>query len=521
MIKGLYRRLSLVLLTVFLILGAVLFWVYDNATEQLQQETAQKLHLNLASYLVNDIELYPEDQLNRERVKEAFSTVMHLDPGTELYVVSTEGEVLEYKAPDEKIINRNIDLEPLQQFIARGNDFKLTLGTDPRSDKLKAFSAAEILDDEKALLAYLYIIIQGEVYDNAASLINANRTWWLSLSIIGAALAFLLLTTLLLFYQLTRPLVRLNKEVGAFEQSGFQQLITSNDPIAAPLSEKTDELQQLRGSFYAMAQRIVEQISYLKKHDQMRREFLAHVSHDLRTPLAGMQAYLETLQLKGDALSEADRDDFLKKALLTNHKLTGMIDELFELARLEHGQVDINPEMISISDLLSDTYASLSGLANNKGIHLAVDMEDESLEVFADVARLDRVLQNLVGNAILYTPAGGTVRIRINKAPKKRVMITVEDTGQGIAAQDLPHVLEPYFRSTNGKQAYHEGKGLGLAIASKLLALHQSELRVDSELGKGTKFCFSLSSALLITPDFCHRTITSKPTDHQANRPEH
>jgi hypothetical protein len=292
MIKGLYRRLSLVLLTVFLILGAVLFWVYDNATEQLQQETAQKLHLNLATYLVNDIELYPGDELNRENVKEAFNKVMHLDPGTELYVVSPEGKVLEYKAPHEKIINRSIDLAPLKQFISNGDKFKLTLGTDPRSNKLKAFSASPIYDDKMELLAYLYIIIQGEVYDNAASLINANRTWWLSLSIIGAALAFLLLTTLLLFYQLTRPLVRLNKEVGTFEQSGFQQLITTRDPLPSPLSKKNDELQQLRGSFYRMAHKIVGQISYLKKHDQMRREFLAHLSHDLRTPLAGMSAYL-------------------------------------------------------------------------------------------------------------------------------------------------------------------------------------------------------------------------------------
>jgi len=491
MIKGLYRRLSLVLLIVFLILGAVLFWVYDNATQQLQQETAQKLHLNLATYLVNDIELYPGDELNRDNVKEAFNKVMHLDPGTELYVVSPEGDVLEYKAPSEKIINHRVDLDPIKQFIANGENFKLTLGTDPRSNKQKAFSASPIYDEKMELLAYLYIIIQGEVYDNAASLINANRTWWLSLSIIGAALVFLLLTTLLLFYQLTRPLVRLNKEVGGFERTGFQKLIISKDP----LPKRNDELQQLRGSFYRMSHKIVDQIDYLKKHDQIRREFLAHVSHDLRTPLAGMRAYLETLQLKGDALSEADRDDFLKKALLTNHKLTGMIDELFELARLEHGQVDIDPELIVISDLLSDTYASLSGLANNKGIHLDVAMEDESLEVFADVAKLDRVLQNLVGNAILYTPAGGTVRIKINRAPNMQVMITVEDTGQGIAAEDLPHVLEPYFRSTNGKQAYHEGKGLGLAIASKLLALHESELKVDSELGKGTRFCFLLAAA--------------------------
>jgi signal transduction histidine kinase len=351
------------------------------------------------------------------------------------------------------------------------------------------------MDEKGELLAYLYIIIQGEVYDDAASLINANKTWWVSLSIIAAALAFLLVTTLLLFYQLTRPLVRLNKEVATFERSGFQQLLTSADPLPDPNSKSNDELQALRGSFYRMGTKIVDQISYLKKHDKMRREFLAHVSHDLRTPLAGMRAYLETLQLEGDKLSEADRHDFLEKALLTNHKLTGMIDEVFELARLEHGQIAVNPELIGISDLLSDLYASLSGLANNKGVHLAVEMEDESINVFADVARLDRVLQNLVGNAILYTPAGGTVTIQVNNEPNLQVRLAIQDTGQGIAPEDLPYVFEPYFRATNGAQAYHEGKGLGLAIASKLLALHESELTVSSELGKGARFEFLLPAS--------------------------
>lgn len=493
MIKGLYKRLALVLLTVFLILGAVLFWVYDTASHQLQQETAQKLHLNLASYLVQDIALYPGDELNRENVKEAFNKVMQLDPGTELYVVSPDGEVIEYKAPHEKIINHHINLEPVKTFI-NNQEFKLTLGDDPRSNKQKAFSAAPILDKDGNLLAYLYIIIQGEIYDDAASLIKANKTWLISLSVIAAALVFLLLTTLLLFYQLTRPLVRLNREVAAFEQSGFQSLITPAD-LAANGDQSQDELQALRGSFYRMAQKIVDQISYLQKHDQIRREFLAHVSHDLRTPLAGMRAYLETLQLKGDDLPEADRHDFLKKALLTNQKLGDMIDELFELARLEHGQIAINPELIRISDLLSDMYASLSGLANSKGVHLSVEMDSEDINVFADVARLDRVLQNLVGNAILYTPSGGSVQIRVREAPGLNVILGIEDTGQGIPAEDLPHVFEPYFRSTNGQQAYHKGKGLGLAIAAKLLALHESKIRVTSELGKGTKFEFSLPAS--------------------------
>ncbi|MGB1257012.1 MAG: sensor histidine kinase [Thiolinea sp.] len=491
MIRGLYTRLALVMLTVFLLLGVVLFWVYETAGQQLQQETSQKLHLNLASYLVQDVDLYSNGKLDNKQTKKAFNKVMMLDPGTELYIISPQGKVLEYDAPDEKIIQRQISLEPIKQFLNDKESLPI-VGDDPRSLKQKVFSVAPIPDNNGNLQSYLYIIIRGEAYDTVSTIINVNKSWWLGITMVAAALAFLLLTTLLLFYKLTRPLVRLKRDVTAFEQSEFRQFPEQALSLSTQNQQQGDELQQLRGSFYRMGSKITEQIDYLHKHDQLRREFLAHVSHDLRTPLAGMRAYLETLQIKGDALSAAERSNFLEKALLTNKQLSSMIDELFELARLEHGQVNINPEVIMISDLLSDLYASLSGLANDKGIRLSVQMESDNISVLADVARLERVFQNLIGNAIVYTPSGGSVTVNVRTSFDRKVLISVEDTGQGISTEELPHVFEPYFRSTNGQKAYHEGKGLGLAIASRLLSLHHTELQVESQPGVGTRFHFEL-----------------------------
>ena len=492
MIRGLYRRLALVLLTVFLLLGVILFMVYETAGQQLQQETSQKLHLHLASYLVQDVDLYASGNLDKKQTKKAFNKVMMLDPGTELYIISTSGEVLAYDAPESKIIQRRIDLQPIQQFLEDKESLPI-VGDDPRSLKQKVFSVAPILDENGDLKSYLYIIIRGEAYDTVSTIINVNKSWWLGISMVAAALAFLLLTTLLLFYKFTRPLAKLKRDVATFEQSEFRQFPDQASTLPTwGMKGQGDEIQQLRGSFYRMGTKITDQIEYLHKHDQIRREFLAHVSHDLRTPLAGMRAYMETLQLRGDSLSESERGDFLNKALQTNKQLSGMIDELFELARLEHGQVEIHPEMIRLSDLLSDLYASLSGLANNKGIHLSVQMEDEDICVFADVARLERVLQNLIGNAIVYTPGGGTVTVNIRNSFDHRVMIQVEDTGQGISAEELPYVFQPYFRSTSGKKAYHEGKGLGLAIAERLLSLHKTKLLVSSKPDVGTAFHFEL-----------------------------
>ena len=489
---SLYRRLALVLLFVFLLLASSLFWVYESSSKQLQMETSQKLHFNLAKYLVQDIELFTEeDELALGRVKEAFHKVMNLDPATELYVIDPKGEVLAYDAPDEKIKYHRIDLQPLRQFLGDHPELPI-LGNDPRSMQQKIFSAAPIYDKDEELLAYLYIIIGGEIYQSIAKTIKENKTWRHSLVIMAVGLAFLLATTLLLFYSMTRPLVRLSREVAIFEQSGFSELPEQTNKLLSLDNTKLDEMQQLQGSFYRMGRKITEQLGYLNKHDQLRREFLVHVSHDIRTPLAGMRAYLETLQLKGDSIKAEDREAFIEKALLTNTRLSGMINELFELARLEHGQVEIHPEVVFVGDLLSDIYASLSPMAMDKGIRLQVEIIQQNITVYADVERLDRVLQNLIVNAIHYTPAKGTVVVKVTEQDANNVMISIRDTGLGISNEDLPYIFEPYFRASGGEKVFREGQGLGLAISKRLLKLHGSELMVSSEINQGSVFSFIL-----------------------------
>jgi len=500
MIQSLYRRLALILLVMFIILGVFLFWFYESSNQSLQRETSQKIHLHLAEYLVQEIALFSDGKLDHDSVKKAFSNVMRLDPGTELYVIDKQGHVMAYDAPDEKILRKVIDLQPIKTFIESKESLPI-LGDDPRSHKQKIFSAAPIYDKDNNLLSYLYIIIKGEVYDNVAMALQANKTWWVSLGMMGAAMIFLLLTALLLFNKLTQPLVKLSREVANFEQSNFTVLPQGAQHFLANNDEKHDEFGRLQHSFYGMAQHITDQLGYLKKHDDLRSEFLAHVSHDLRTPLAGVRAYLETLQLKGDDLSEAARQDFVDKALVTNNRLSKMIDELFELARLEYGEVEINPEVVVLSDLLSDMYATLSNISSSKNINLQVKMERDDLTVYADVARLDRILQNLVANAIQYTPERGEVvvqvsvlRAGIEDRSHQAIKISVKDTGQGIAEADLPYIFEPYFRAESGRRVNQDGKGLGLAITARLLELDGSKLVVNSHENKGTEFSFMLNA---------------------------
>ena len=488
MFKGLYQRLAVTLLVVFITQGAVLMWIFNKSSEAAQLEAAQKLHLHLAEYVVQNMNVFTDGHFDEERIKEAFHRIMLLGPVTELYILDPQGKILTYDAPDRKIKRSHVNLSPIKHFLQQ--EELPIVGDDPRStSQQKIFSATSVYDQNKQLKGYLYIIIGGENYDSIVTDLLFTKVWKISLVSIVVGLIFLLLVTLILFYAMTRPLNRLCREVIRFEASDFKKL----PPKTAHIKKKArNELQMLENQVFLMEQRIVMQLENIEQHDKLRREFFAYVSHDLRTPLAGMRAYLETLLDKQVILTEQDRQKFVENILLNNKRLSDMVDELFELARLEHGEIEIHQEHFVLSDLLSDLYASLSPLANKKGIHLMIDCPNMSLTVYADVARLERILQNLISNAIYYTPSGGTVTTLISQKADQPVNISIQDTGNGIPAEELPYVFEPYYRAIDGKKVRQDGCGLGLAITQRLLALHNSELYVESPPNQGARFYFSL-----------------------------
>jgi signal transduction histidine kinase len=493
MFKSLYSRLALVLLGVFLVMGILLFWLFEHASMSTQNETSQRLHLELAEHIVKDLGITSKGHFDAEMIKDAFHQMMILGPTIELYVLDKEGKLITYDAPEEKIKLKQVDLKPIIAFVERKRELPI-LGDDPRStSKQKIFSAARVVtkSDNKqneSTVGYLYIIIGGENYDSVATALRLSQAWKISLIGIASALLFLLLASLLLFYALTRPLRRLTKEVTTFEESDFKEL---SDDIDDDLLENQGELNQLKASFHQMEKRIAMQLERLNNQDNIRREFLAYVSHDLRTPLAGMKAYLETLELKPE-MALTERQDFLHKAITNGDRLEGMINELFELTRLESKQVELKKDEFSIGDLLSDIYSSLEKKAQDKKVNLTIECEEPQIQVYADIAKIERVIQNLVENAIRYSDEGETVILRAKKEKDNTIQLVIKDTGSGIATEHLPYIFEPYYRASDEYKLKHKGAGLGLAISQRLLALHDVTLNVKSNVNKGTTFYFNL-----------------------------
>jgi signal transduction histidine kinase len=250
-----------------------------------------------------------------------------------------------------------------------------------------------------------------------------------------------------------------------------------------------------------MAERLVAQLDQLQTNDRLRRELVAHVSHDLRTPLASLHGYLETLRLKEAQLSPLERADYLDTALRQSKRLTRLVSELFELAQLDARQTEPEIEPLAVTDLVQDVVQKFSLRAKQRDIQLSIGLGTsadggpaELLPlVLADIALTERVLENLIGNALDHTPEHGQVRLSLYRRGD-RVEVTVSDNGQGIAAEHLAHIFEPFYQAGNRHRG-NQHAGLGLAIARRIVELQHGELRVTSEVGHGAAFSFSMPVA--------------------------
>jgi signal transduction histidine kinase len=258
------------------------------------------------------------------------------------------------------------------------------------------------------------------------------------------------------------------------------------------IPQGSDELDRLRSTFDHLAARVSQQVNSLEEVDRLRRELVASVSHDLRTPLAALRGYLETLQMMGDQLDAAEQRRYVEAASRHTDRLAKLVDSLFELAKLESGGVQPQRERFQLEELAQDVAQPYELRAKDAGVALHCDLATGLPAVHADIGLVERVLENLIENALRHTPAGGRVTLRVAAAGEE-VEVSVADTGRGIAPEALPRIFERFYRAGDD-DASGEGMGLGLAIVERILALHDRAVEVESQPGEGTRFAFRLGS---------------------------
>ena len=312
--------------------------------------------------------------------------------------------------------------------------------------------------------------------------------------IVVATIVVALLAGLAIFGLMTRKLESLAESMEHFRTGDF-----TDRPRLPPLpaGRGGDEIDRLGVAFGDLAAHIVSQVNQIKATDQLRRELVANVSHDLKTPLATLQGYVDTLLLKDDVLPPHERRSYLGVASRSCERLTKLVGDLIDLARLDARETRLNPEPFSPAELLQDVAQKFQLKASQRNTRIELAIPDGPVAyVTADIGLIERVLENLIGNALAYTDPGGEIRLAI-EPDERSAVLRVSDTGPGIAEEDIPHVFERFYRANTGTWDQGGHAGLGLAITKSILDLHGSRMEVRSRLGVGTSFAFPLPLAKL------------------------
>jgi signal transduction histidine kinase len=505
----LWQRMSLVLAALLLLCGGLTAWMQVRANRAQEQEVEQRLSRGLAEHIAGHTTLMNRDGLNPAGVHALFDMLMVVNPSVEVYVLGLDGQLEGYLAPAGHLKRDRVDLAPIHRFLA--GDALPIYGDDPRSDSaLKVFSAAPLRIDGRDA-GYVYVVLLGEDRDALAAAGFTQSAWRTTLWSIGLVVVLGLGGGLLAFGVITRPLRALTASVRRLEREGFDAVApaagaeptdlaatlprippTAEAPGMPDLRGERDEIALLRLAFEQMSQRIAAQWRELVRQDQQRRELVANISHDLRTPLTSLHGYLETLAVKSNHLSDAERRRYLDTALAQSRKVGRLAQELFELARLEYGAIKPDKEPFSLAELVYDVFQKFELAAEARQMRLTADFVPGLPGVSADLAMIERVLTNLLDNAIRHTPLGGEIRVTLRPV-HGQVEVQVEDTGPGIPAELRPGLFTR--PSVLSRAPFDRSGGLGLIIVHRILRLHESDIRLLDRPGHGAVFCFGLQAS--------------------------
>lgn len=477
--RSFYFKLAVIFSIILVIFGMMVAYVSIRASSQVAQEALQKTNKDLASTLAKDFEPLLKYEFDQEKIESKLAELKGSNPQFDFYLMDSNGAIKSViPASRDNVVPSKpvIDTRPLDAFIA-GASIPI-LASDPLSpDKRKPFSVANIsiMGSDGC---YLYVVLEGEEFSETFAMLSESYITRGSVYIIGLVLLLSLAVGLFLFRQLTQRLDTIKSTVSDFERGE----LTKRIPVSG-----NDELTDLSKGFNRMADNIYQSMLEIKKSDMLRRELVANISHDLRSPLASVQGYLETIQLKGEDLTNDQFHQYIQTAIGNTKRLNNLIRDLFELSKLDAENVQPVLESVSVAELVQDIVLQFKPIAAKKNITLSAGFpEQPNSYITADIGLLNRAISNLINNAIEHTPEGGTVSITFNRDGKD-VRLEISDTGSGISEEDLPHIFDRFYRADKSRSSENHA-GLGLAIAQKIFSLHDGKIAVESPGGQGTIF---------------------------------
>jgi signal transduction histidine kinase len=409
-----------------------------------------------------------------------------INPSIDIYLLALDGNILASSAGPAGQAATRVSVEPILRLLDPEARLPI-LGDDPRhSGERRIFSAAAVPTVD-GVGGYLYVVLASPRHEGISGLLAKSEIMRILVVVVAVAVLFGMLAGLVIFGFTTRRVQRLAATMESFREGGFS--------IAPQLTWRRDgdEIDRLTRSFLELAARIVSQLKELKQSDVLRRELVANVSHDLKTPLAALQGYVDTLLLKEGGLTPEERRNYLQIASRSGERLSKLVSDLIELAKLDANEIRPASEPFSLAELAQDVAQKFQMVAERRQIHMDTALATAPY-VCGDIALIERVLENLMANALGHTDPGGSVRLGVEPA-EDGAAVYVEDTGCGIPEHELERIFERFYRVNEAERERGNHSGLGLAIVKSIVELHGSRVEVRSTPGQGSRFSFRLRAA--------------------------
>jgi two-component system, OmpR family, sensor kinase len=482
--RTIFARLLLVFLLFGLVMTAVFLFVNRVAHEHYHRELAQTTNRGLAQHYVDADFLLIDQPLTVVTLHRGIGKLAAANPDVDIYLVDPRGGLVASSVPEAAWARRTIDVKPIEAFLS-GSSLPL-MGDDPADrSRREVFSAAPV-DIEGCPARYLYILLRRGQRLPPAGRLSALYSLTEGAGVLG--LASLLAVGLSIWFLriLTRRLSVLDNAMHEFETSNGEKL-----PVPRQNPGHGDEIDRLERSFFELARRSQQHVEALHATDEMRRQLLANVSHDLLTPLTTLVTHLEAVSTNHAHLSSAEQDSYLEVALKQARRVIHLVQQILEAAKLEAGQVHIHPEPFPIAELLQDVVQKFRLNARERDVELELRASSQRAWVNADITLLERALDNLLENALRYAPPGTAVVVDLAEQGTN-VRVSISDAGEGLAPEDVERVFDRFYRRDKGRSSPPGHAGLGLAIVQGILRLHGTSVSVASRRGQGSTFAFEL-----------------------------
>ncbi len=454
-----------------------------------QLEATQHVNRSLASNIIRDKGLALGDFDNKIVWKKYLFSAMLANPDIDLYFIGLNGELINYAVHEELVVRKQVSITPILAFLKKDSILPI-YGDNPKShDQRIMFSVAPVYKNNQHQ-GYLYIVLstKSSASTSVKSLKNSvtHRSFVLRNAVITVTVIvfFVLLSGLVIVRRITSRVQRLSSEMIEFKDSKF-----CKSPGQAIVSNKSgDEVDQLHEHFYQLANMTIGHIKELKNKDDTRRELVSQICHDIRSPLMILDGYIDMLSGHQDDLSDADKTQYLNSLVSQSDRIKNLIDDLFLLSKLDDVDYPMSRESCNVSELLNDLAQKYQGLPyNNHAISIELALAKHPVKALIDIGMMDRVISNLIENALKLSISGGEIVISCYEYYGK-CLISVKDSGPGLSDEDCEHIFDKFYRTQSSLKKGINGSGLGLAICKRIISLHNGEISVVSGEGKGAEF---------------------------------